>query len=178
MSTSTNPTAAKVAPGAAGLAARRPPPSTEPAPWSAPISRRPVSGASTLFEVPFATAMSNDDLALLVRTLGLSRRVHPVMLPRHETPGLARLDHFSGLFLKRGAVEGEWSLEARTWGHPAAQSVREWHVLATGAAHQLDPKVPQLERLHVDSSEIPDLPLGRAANKRLARIRRRLGGVG
>ena len=177
MSIATNPTTAKVDRDSVGVAARRPPSSAEPTPPSAAISRRPAGGANTLFEVPFATAMSNLDLALLARTLDMSTRVHPVTLPRHEAPGLARLDHFSGLFLKRGTVEGEWSLEARTWGHPTAQSVREWHVMATDAAHQLDPKVLLLERLHVDASEIPNLPLGRAANKRLARFRRRLVGL-
>lgn len=178
MSIATNPTPAKVDRDSVSPAARRPPPSADPTPASAPISRRPATGAVTLFEVPFATAMSNHDLALLARTLDLSTRVHPVTLPHHDTPGLARLDHFSGLFLKRGVVEGEWSLEARTWGHPTAQTVHEWHVLAAGAAHQLDPDVPLPEHLHADSSEITmDLPLGRAANKRLARIRRRLGGV-
>lgn len=178
MSIATNPTAAKLDRDPVGLAAHRLPRSVEPTPLSAPISRRPASGAVTLFEVPFATAMSNHDLVLLARTLDLSTRVHPVTLPRHQTPGLARLDHFSGLFLKRGVVEGEWSLEARTWGHPTEQRVHEWHLLAAGAAHQLDPKVPLPGRRHADSSEIPDVPLGRAANKRLARIRRRLGGVG
>jgi hypothetical protein len=177
VSIATNPTAAKVDGDSVGLAAGGPPPTVEPTPPSAPSSARSASGASTLFEVPFATGMSSLDLALLARTLDLSTRVNPVTLPRHETPGLARLDHFSGLFLKRGTVEGEWSLEARTWGHPTAQSVHEWHVLAAGAAHQLDPEVPQPVRLHADSSEIPDLPLGRAANKRLAGIRRRLVGV-
>jgi hypothetical protein len=130
-----------------------------------------------LFEVPFATAMRDRDLALLARTLDMSTRMHPVVLPRHDTPGLARLDHYSGLFLKHGVVEGEWSLEARTWGHPPAQSVHEWHVLAAGAARQLDPNVSLPERVHANPLEIPDVPVGRAANKRLSRIRRRLAGV-
>jgi hypothetical protein len=131
----------------------------------------------TLFEVPFATAMNEGDLALLARTLDLTTRMHPKMSPRHESPGLARLDHSSGLFLNRGAIEGRWTLEARTWGHPAAHSIHEWHVMAAGAAHQLDPTVILPERLSVRSPEIRDRPVGVAAGKRFARLRRRIAGV-
>ncbi len=144
-----------------------------PAPTSAP----PARGATTLFEVPFATTMTDADLALLVRTLDLSRRIHPKAHPRHERPGLARLDHHSGLFLNRGSVDGQWTLQAQTWGHPAPHSVQEWHVLAAGAAHQLDPTVALPERLHTRSSAIPDRPLGRAANRRLAGLRRHMVGL-
>lgn len=177
MSIATKPTAAKGDRDSVGSAARRPPPSVEPTPLSAQIPSSAERGAMTLFEVPFATAMSNRDLALLARTLDMSTRVRPMMLPPHDTPGLARLDHHSGLFLKRGVVEGKWSLEARTWGHPPAQTVHEWHVLAAGAARQLDPSVPFPERLHANPPEITDLRVGRAANKRLSQIRRRLVGV-
>ncbi len=135
-----------------------------------------------LFEVPFASVMSDCDLALLARMLDLSTRIQPTIdprdaAPRHETPGFARLDHYSGLFLKRGVVEGEWLLEARTWGRPAAQSVHEWHVLAAGAARELDLTVTSPERLNDGAREISDRPLGRAANKRFARVRRRLVGL-
>ncbi|MGA2928117.1 MAG: hypothetical protein ABSG43_19395 [Solirubrobacteraceae bacterium] len=135
--------------------------------------------------------MGDCDLALVARMLDLSTHMHPRMRPGrdalrrrndriptcHDSPGLARLDHYSGLFLKRGVTEGDWTLEARTWGHPPPDSVHEWHVLAAGAAHQLDPTVTFPDRLHATSSEIADRPLGRAANKRLARIRRRLVGL-
>jgi len=143
----------------------------------APNCGPPARGAVTLFELPFASTMGDRDLALLARMLDLSMRMHPKTRPRDDTPGFARLDHYSGLFLKRGVIEGDWMLEARTWGHPAAQRVHEWHVLAAGAAHQLDPTVTFPERVHGSSPEIPDRPLGRAANKRLARIRRRLVGL-
>ena len=69
-----------------------------------------------------------------------ARAASDAALPGHETPGLGRLDRDSALFLKRGVVEGEWSLEARTWGDPPARSVHEWHVLAAVAAHQLTPR--------------------------------------
>jgi hypothetical protein len=144
-----------------------------PAPASAP----PAQGPTTLFEITFATAMTDGDLALLVRALDLSRRMHPPMHPRHESPGLARLDHNSGLSLKRGSTDGHWTLQAQTWGHPAPRSVHEWHVLAAGAAHQLDPTVALPERLNGSAPEIPDRPLGRAANRRLAGFRRRMVGL-
>jgi hypothetical protein len=142
-----------------------------------PSSGRPARGASTLFEVPFASAMSELDLALLERALDLSIRMHAKMHPRPDSPGFVRLDHYSGLFLERGAAEGQWMLQARTWGHPAPQSVHEWHVVAAGAAHQLDPTVTLPKRLCASAPETPDRPLGRAANKRLARIRRRMVGL-
>ena len=132
-------------------------------------------GALTLFEISFASAMSDLDSALLARTLDLSGPMHPKA--RREIHGVARLDHYSGLFLDPGAAEGTWTLEARTWGHPAAQTVHEWQVLAAGAAHQLDATVTIPPRLSTGLSEIPDRPLGRAGNKRLARIRRRMVGL-
>lgn len=140
-------------------------------------SGQPTGGAVTLFEIPFASAMRDGDLALLARTLDLSMRFHPKTSPRHDSPGLGRLDRDSGLFLNRGVDEGQWTLTARTWGHPAAQSVHEWHVLAAGGAHQLDPSVTRPERLTVSRPELPDRPLGRAASKRFARIRRRMVGL-
>jgi hypothetical protein len=121
--------------------------------------------------------MSDRDLALLARTLDLSTHMHPKMRPDPTSPGVVRLDHFSGLFLKRGATEGEWVLEARTWGSPAAASVHEWHLLAAGAARQLDASVPVPERLPVSASDTRARPVGRAVNKRRAGIRRRLVGL-
>ena len=83
-----------------------------------------------LFEVPFTSAMSDPDLAVLARVLDLSTHMQQKMRPDPNSPGVARLDHFSGLFLERGGDEGRWVLEARTWGDPAPRSVHEWHVLA------------------------------------------------
>jgi hypothetical protein len=121
--------------------------------------------------------MSDLDLALLARTLDLSTRRHAKMHPRPDSPGFARLDHDSGLFLECGADEGQWMLQARTWGHPAPESIHEWHVVTAGAAHQLDPTVILPERLSASSPEIPDRQVGRAANKRLGWLRRRMLGL-
>ncbi len=134
-------------------------------------------GGRVLFEVPFASAMSDSDLALLGHVLDLWTQMYPKMRPDPNSPGVARLDHFSGLFLEHGADDGQWVLQARTWGVPARQSVHEWHVLAAQAARQLDPHVTLPERLPDSQRATTDRPLGEAANKRLARLRHRLVGL-
>jgi hypothetical protein len=133
--------------------------------------------AVTLFGVTFTTAMSEDDLAVLARVLDLSTNVRSKKLPREGDLGFARLDRSSGLFLKRTAVEGQWILEAQTWGHPAPRTVHGWHVLAAGAAHQLDQTVSFPARLHDSGPELPGRLVGRASNRRLSRLRRRLVGI-
>lgn len=146
-----------------------------------PAPKRPSTphgrGGTSLFEVPFASVMSDPEIALLARALDLTTHMYPKMRPSPNSPGVARLDHYSGLFLERGVGEGQWVFEARTWGHPARESVREWHVLAAGAARLLDPTVPFPKRLAVVSLQYPLRPLGRAANKRSARIGRRILGL-
>ena len=134
-------------------------------------------GPATLFDVSFASAMTDSDLALLARTLDMTFHTSPKLRPSPAGLGVVRLDHYSGLFLKRGAVDGEWVLEARTWGHPAPENSHEWHVLAAGAARLLDPSVALLERLAGVSPEYPMRPVGRAANRRRARIGRRILGL-
>jgi hypothetical protein len=147
----------------------------QPAPTAAPTSTGRVP--KTLFQVSFASAMKDGDIALLARTLDLTTHMHPKPRQSPTSPGLVRLDHHSGLFLERGAAEGDWVLEARTWGLPAALSIHEWHVLAAGAARLLDPGVSFPERPATFSPEYPMRPLGRAANKRSARIGRRILGL-
>jgi len=130
-----------------------------------------------LFEVPFASVMSDPEIELLARALDLTTHMHPKLRPSPSSPGVARLDHFSGLFLERGVGEGHWVLEARTWGHPDRESVHEWHLLAAGAARLLDSTVTFPKGRAVVSPQYPMHPPGRAANKRSARIRRRILGL-
>lgn len=85
--------------------------------------------------------MSDPDIARLVRLLDLTTHMHPKMRPDPTSPGVARLDHFSGLYLEHGAEAGEWVLEARTWGRPAPGSVHEWELRAAWAAGRFDPTV-------------------------------------
>lgn len=120
------------------------PASTEGA---SPAPSRHGRGGRVLFEVPFKSEMTDADLARLARTFDLSTHMYPKQRPNPTSPGVARLDHFSGLFLERGSCEGEWALEARTWGRPAPESAHEWHLLAALAAHQLDSSVKTPERL-------------------------------
>ena len=142
-----------------------------------PTSARHGRGGRVLFEVPFASPMTDSDVALLARSLDLSTHMVQQMRPDPTNPGVARLDHFSGLFLERGETEGEWMLEARTWGNPALESVHEWHVLAALAAHELDPGVKLPERLPRTDAEIPQYPVGWVQNRPLAAFRRRLVGL-
>jgi hypothetical protein len=134
-------------------------------------------GGTVLFEVPFTSAMSESDLAVLAHMLDLSTHMYPKMGPDPNSPGVARLDHFSGVFLERGADEGQWVLEARTWGQPAPQSVHEWYLLIAQAARQLDPRVTLPDRLPSSHRQTPQRPLGQAANRRLARVRRHMVGL-
>jgi hypothetical protein len=130
-----------------------------------------------LFEVPFKSLMTDADLARLARLLDLSTHMYAKQRPDPTSPGVARLDHFSGLYLERGPSEGEWVLEARTWGGPAPESVHEWLLLATQAAHQLDPTVRTPERLPARPVGVADRPVGEVLNRRFARFRRRLVGL-
>jgi hypothetical protein len=132
-------------------------------------------GGRVLFEVTFTSAMTDSDLALLARTLDLSTHMVQKMRPDPNSPGVARLDHFSGLFLERGERDGQWLLEARTWGKPASESVHEWNLLAAGAAHQLDPTVEPPERVARTDVRIPEV--GEVLNRPLAAFRRRLVGL-
>ncbi len=59
--------------------------------------------------------MTDADLARLARSTDLSTHMYPKQRPNPTSPGVARLDHFSGLYLERGPAEGDWVLEARTW---------------------------------------------------------------
>jgi hypothetical protein len=130
-----------------------------------------------LFEVPFATAMTALDLARLTLELDLSAPPRSPASSDDAHLAYARLDHFSGLFLKRSVADGQWVLQARTWGHPAAAAVHGWHVRSAQAARQLDPMVSLPDRLPDDSPAVADLRVEPGANTRVARMRRRLVGL-
>ena len=133
-------------------------------------------GGRVLFEIRFNSPMSDLDLDRLRSVLDLSTHMFPKMRPDPNSPGVARLDHHSGLFLERGAGESQWLLQARTWGRPAPQTVHEWQLIAAQAAHQLDPRVSLPERLANSQPAVAERPLGQAANRSLAPIRRRRRG--
>lgn len=113
----------------------------------APMSTPRKTGATTLFAVPFASTMSDADIAVLTRTLDLVTHMHPKLHDSPTSPGVMRLDFYSGLFLERGPDEGYWVLEGRTWGDPSPLIVHDWHLRAAAAAHRLDPTVAVPKRL-------------------------------
>jgi hypothetical protein len=96
-----------------------------------------------MFTLPFQTAMSDSDIHRLRRVLGMNTQA----ALESRQPRRGRLDFFSGLFLLRSERLGEWRLEGRTWGAPAAVTVHDWHVVAADAARLVDPGVPVLARL-------------------------------
>jgi len=154
---------------------------------AARVARAPV----TLFQVPFAAVMDGHDLAMLAGVLDMSTTLRSKATTlrsqaatlrsegetRENDLGFARLDLFSGLFLKRSIVQGEWVLKAMTWGHPGPQAVHGWHVAAAAAAHRLDPTVRAPDRAADTAPDIPTCHVGRASNRRLSPFRRRLVGV-
>lgn len=140
-------------------------------------SARHERGGRVLFEVPFTSEMTDADLARLAQPLDLSAHMYPKLRPDANSPGVVRLDHFSGLFLERGDSAGQWALEARTWGDPAAETVHEWHLLAIDAARVLDPSVKRPDRLPAPAVQIADRPVGEVLNRRFAAFRRHLVGL-
>lgn len=137
-----------------------------------PVRQR--RGPVTLFSVPFKSEMTDADLARLHSSLDLVTYIRPKPGVSGARPGVVPLDFWSGLFLERDERDDEWLLEGRTWGNPPEPLVHEWHVRAALAARELDPTVEIPPRQPDTLSDEAALPLGRAANKRLARLGRRL----
>lgn len=169
MSATASPAATAIRPRSTSLRSRRP-----PAPNLAPAPRR----ARTLFTVPFTSAMSDQDAASLSRTLNMVTHLHPKLHNSPASPGVLRLDFDSGLFMQHGPTQGHWVLEGRTWGHPAPSTIREWHLNAAMAAHQLDPAVtvPLYTASTLPSARAPGRSHSRAEDHLLARIARHIRG--
>ncbi len=98
-------------------------------------------GGTVIFEILLTTAMTDAHLELLRRRLDMTTHIEQKLHPDPGSPGVVRLDHFSGLFLEHGAGDDEWVLQARTWGAPPASTIQEWRVRAAQAARALDPRV-------------------------------------
>lgn len=119
-------------------------PAEAPAPrcTAPPIPQQgPHGGHRTLFTVPLHSAMEPADIRRLARAAGLDCDLVSKLRGDTVSPGLRRLDFASGLFLVRGEREGEWRLEARTWGAPASGAVRRWELWAASAARVVDSEV-------------------------------------
>jgi hypothetical protein len=123
---------------------------------SAPIHAESPPNAPhyrVMFTVPFRTAMSDCDIHRLRSVLGMSAHLQPKLHKSPASPGVSRLDLFSGLFLLRGERPGDWRLEGRTWGAPAPEAVHGWHLVAAEAARLVDPGVPVCRGLRPLGSE-------------------------
>ena len=159
-----------------GRGGERPAGSSEGPP--SPVQAAPVAVAVTarrycvMFVVPFQTAMSDADIHRLNSVLGLDTHLHPKLRGSPASPGVSRLDFFSGLFLVRGDGPQDWRLEGRTWGAPAPESVHGWHLVATDAARLLDPTVPVPSRLDHRLLTTTGGHTGRRSRRRRRRWRR------
>jgi hypothetical protein len=138
--------------------------------------RTPEADAVTLFAIPLASTMSDRDVSSLVLALDFDTRTAPPGSPPEARLVPARLDHNSGLFLVAGEGEGQWVLEARTWGHPDPESVHRWNVKTATAARQIDPTVKLPQRLPDKGPQVSEGHVGRVENTRFAGLRRRLTG--
>ena len=125
------------------------------------MQRSTPAGRRGLFSIPFKSSMTDADLARLQRELDLVTYLSPKPGVSGASPGIVQLDFWSGLFLARGAGEGEWVLEAHTWGNPPAPLVHDWHVRAAVAAHELDPTVEIPQPLRTTGAEPRSRPSGR-----------------
>lgn len=134
-------------------------------------------GGAVVFEVRFRSSMTGRDLELLRHQLDMTTHVEHKLPVDPNSPAHAQLDQGSSLLLERGTAEDQWILQARTWSKPSARTVHDWHVRVALVAHQLDPVVVIPDRLAVAPSSIPQRPVGRAVNRRLAATRRRLVGL-
>jgi len=157
------------------------PRASEPVSTSAGSSTATVDphgrGGTVMFEIHFTSAMTGSNLELLRRQLGMTTHVEHKLSVDPNSPAVARLDDSSGLFLERGASASQWLLQARTWGSPPPPTVHEWRVRTAQLVHQLDPGTALPERVPSTQLEMPLRPVGRAANRRLARVRRRFAAM-
>ncbi len=98
---------------------------------------------TVLFRIPFRASMTPRATYLLSSELDmfLTFDVKAPFPSANQGAGVARLDHFSGLYLFRGSGDDEWLLECRTFGTPSAAEAHAWHVNAARVVHQIDPSV-------------------------------------
>jgi hypothetical protein len=76
-----------------------------------------------LFRIPFRGQMTPRATSLLSRELGmfLTFDVKAPFPSANQGAGVARLDHFTGLYLFPRSADDEWLLECRTYGSPSAE---------------------------------------------------------
>ena len=113
-----------------------------------PLSTRPADSQpppryTVLFRIPFSADMTPRVTTLLSRELNmfLTFDVKAPFPSANQGAGVARLDHFTGLYLFAGKAEDEWILECRTYGSPSAEVAHSFHVNAARVARLIDPSV-------------------------------------
>jgi hypothetical protein len=147
---------------------------------STPVPGRvPETGAVKLFTIPMASTMSDRDVSSLMLDLDFDTQAVAAGSAPETRLVSARLDHNSGLFLVPGEGQGQWGLEARTWGHPDSETVHRWSVSAATAARRIDPTVSLPSRQAGAAPVAPAVSVGhvgRVENTRFAGLRRRLTG--
>lgn len=114
--------------------------------------------------------MTDPDLDVLRHELDMTLHTAHKLPVDPNSPGVARLDHESGLFLEHGVGADQWVLQARTWGHPSTPTVHEWHVCAAQVARHLDPQVALPERASTAGPDVLRRPGGWAANPRVGAL--------
>jgi hypothetical protein len=144
---------------------------------STPVPGRvPETAAVKLFAIPLTSTMSDSDVSSLVLALDFDTRTAAAGSSPEARLVSARLDHDSGLFLEPGDGQGQWVLEARTWGHPDPDTVHRWNVSAATAARRIDPTVELPQRRPDAGPMVSGGHVGRVENTRFAGLRRRLTG--
>ncbi|MGH2862520.1 MAG: hypothetical protein ACRDLT_13595 [Solirubrobacteraceae bacterium] len=134
-------------------------------------------GGTVAFEVWFRSDMSGSELELLRRQLAMTSHVEQKLPADPNSPAHAQLDRDSRLLLEHGSVDGQWVLQARTWGRPSERTVHEWRVRVAQVVHQLDAAVVLPEPMPAESYAVSMRPVGHATNTRWAAARRRLVGL-
>lgn len=134
-------------------------------------------GGTVVFEIYFTCAMTDRELELLRRQLHMTTHIEHKLPVDPNSPAIARVDAWSGLFLERVRGDDRWVLQARTWGTPSPATIHDWHLRVAQVARQLDRRVEAPERAPLQPSGPRPRPVGRAANRRCAALRRRLVGL-
>jgi hypothetical protein len=110
---------------------------------SHPRESPPAPRYTVLFRIPFRGQMTPRATSLLSRELGmfLTFDVKAPFPSANQGAGVARLDHFTGLYLFPRSADDEWLLECRTYGSPSAEVAQRFHVNAARVAHLIDSSV-------------------------------------
>lgn len=106
-----------------------------------PADSQPPPRYTVLFRIPFRAQMTPRVTTLLSRELDMFLTFDVKAPSANQGAGVARLDHFTGLYLFPGDADDEWLLECRTYGSPSVEVAHCFHVNAARVARLIDPSV-------------------------------------